>query len=99
MGICCSNLIKDAYVMSKYGLKIHDEYISYDNFVRFQKQALDKEDEESLYVCVPVVLHVDSKLNPFSIIHDILPERAYTIECICYGNYRIYKVHILYNSY
>jgi hypothetical protein len=100
MGICCSiNLIKDAIVLSKYGTKVYDDYIGYDNFVRFQKQTLDKENETSQYVCVPVVLHIDSKVSPINIIQDILPERAYTIECICYGNYRIYKVHLLYNSY
>lgn len=100
MGICCStNLIKDAIVLSTYGLKVYDDYLGYDNFIRFQKQVLDKEGVNSQFTCIPMVLHVDSKINPLSMIQDILPERAYTIERIVYGNYTIYKVHMLYNSY
>ena len=99
MGICCSNIIQDAIVLSTYGTKVYDDYIGYDNFIRFQKIALDKENETSQFVCVPVVLHIDSKASPINIIQDILPERAYTLECIRYGNYKIYKAHILYNSY
>ena len=98
MGCCSSNLIKDAIVMSKYGLKIYEEYIGYDNFIRFQKQTLDKE-VDSLYACVPVVLHIDCKIDPLTIIKDILPDRAYTIDCIRYGQYRIYKVHSVFSSY
>lgn len=99
MGCCSSNLIRDAIVMNKYGLKIYEEYMGYDNFIRFQKQALDKEGIDSLYTCVPMVLHVDSKINPLTMIQDILPDHAYTIDCISYGNYRIYKVSNLFNSY
>ena len=98
MGCCYSNLLRDAFVMRKYGLKIYEDFMSYDNFVRFQKQALDKE-ADSIYSCIPVVLHIDCKRNPFEIIRDILPNRIYTIECIRYGNFRIFKVCIEYNSY